>query len=111
MTKARARRKTQTKASALQKWWSDHFNVAPDDPSVVDKSEAELEEAWYEWLFGTLEELKAENEENPSRALQEKIDRVQAVIDGEKYEEDPLIAQWERELAEGKIPDLEQRSA
>lgn len=85
--------------------------MAPDHEDVTSRSEGELEQAWYEWLYSMLEELQVENDETPSRALQDKIERVQALIDGRAYEEDPLIAQWERELADGKLPDLEQRSA
>ena len=69
----------------------------------------------YEDLYLRKEELEEDLENASGKEYTDISKRLNAIYRAldtdtdEGYEDDPLIAKWERELEEGKVPDLEEK--
>lgn len=96
----------------LKHWWAGKYKLPPNHSLFETQSVAELVLEQYEDLYYQRAELEANLEDLSGDALREaerKIREIGKAL-GEKVDgEDDLIDKWERELAEGKIPNLEER--
>lgn len=96
----------------LKHWWAGKYKLPPNHPLFEKQSVAELVLEQYEDLYYQRAELEASLEVLSGDALREAERRIVEIGKslGEKVEDgDDLIDKWERELAEGKIPNLEER--
>lgn len=87
-------------------WFAERYHVPPNHPLVMQQSASELLLLYYEHLWRERAQLLTQMEKNADAVI-ERLNALNEVL-GERTESvDPLIDEWERELAEGRIPDLE----
>lgn len=100
----------------IRRWWSNKYG-RPFNDSLFQKRPLAV---WVREMYEDAYEKKRDLEtllEDPDlkqeerRSISQKLRRVYKAL-GEKDEsmgEDPLADKWERELAEGKTPDLDEQ--
>jgi len=96
----------------LKNWWSEKYKLPSNHKLFMDRSISGLNLEMYEDLYIKKEELENALENTGGREYTDLVKRLNAIsraLDGEGYEDDPLIAKWERELLEGIVPNLEER--
>ena len=100
--------------SILVRWWCTKYKLPSNHPMLLSLSESELSQQMYEDLYSRKFELEdmiengsqvGESKENMESlaSINKILGETENVIDG-----DPLIDKWERELEEGKVPDLDE---
>jgi hypothetical protein len=106
--------------SALKRWWSGKYKLPATHPLFEGQSMAALSLEMYEDLYARRDEIQREIKDAPSAkerlelmdALQ-KLDealgeREAAKNDGPMITGDALFDRWEKILAEGGVPDLDE---
>jgi Lon protease-like protein len=107
--KQRARENLENGLAKLRRWWADKYNLPPNHDLLENQCLSDLLQEMHEDLLLRREELENELEiDGADRAsLVAQIDSLsEGIGDGKKYGQDDLIDKWESELAEGKVPDL-----
>lgn len=112
----RAKRKVERGEVALKTWWAEKYGRPAGPALFLDWTEAELYQERYEDLYERKRVLEARIDHHadygdPSDDVKPLMDELRGIneILGEhdpNLVEDPLADKWDRELAEGKIPDL-----
>ena len=96
----------------LRQWWAERYKRPPNDPSLERLTPAELELAMYRDLISRKKELESQLENSAPGVNRTKIvdaiGEIDELMTGVNSAADPLIDKWEREIAEGKIPDLDE---
>jgi len=96
-------------AANLRRWWCKKYKRPSNDPLLLELSEPELLEEWYEDLYAEKRDLESALEEgdvdyhSTTRRLRTICEALEE--SGEAFY-DPLIDKWEEQLARGEIPDL-----
>ena len=97
----------------MKRWWSEKYNLPPNHKLFESQSLAEIELEMYEDLLTRKQSIESElhedqREMNRAEELITQLNAIKRAL-GEKDEVvvDPLIDQWEKDLEEGRIPDLE----
>jgi hypothetical protein len=95
----------------LKRWWSRKYNRPPNDPMFVSQTEPELRLEMFEDLLVQREEILDKLEEagdlRERADLHERLQEINKVFDYKTdMGEDDLIDEWERDLEEGRVPDL-----
>jgi len=100
----------------LKKWWSDKYNLPANHGLFLTQSVAELTIEMYEDMYYRRDQLSSQiNESGDSREFRElsrQLGFLDKALDNETTHdtgEDDLIDKWERELREGKTPDLTEK--
>jgi hypothetical protein len=95
----------------LKNWWIRKYQLPPTHELFQGQSVAELELEFYEDMWAKKEMIEKELDEDTQGAdrgeLYRQLNSVHKALGLETESEDPLIDEWERDLAEGRIPDLE----
>jgi hypothetical protein len=119
--KEKAKENVESGFSTLKRWWSDKYNLPPNHTLFLGQSKAALMLELYEDLHQRKKEITRDLESANTRMeervrLGEALRGVNAILEGDGKEDDdpnapvvtgdPLVDRWERELAEGKTPDL-----
>lgn len=100
----------------VRRWWSNKYNRPANDRLFQNRPISvwvrEMYEDAYERKFDLetlLEDPEMRQEER--RHVSQKLRRIYKALGEEDLTlgEDPLIDKWERELAEGKEPDLDEQ--
>lgn len=107
--RAQARHNLQTNDYRIRKWWVDKYKRPANDPLFLNRS-------WPEWQVEMFEDMLAQREVILERVGAGEVDAKEgaAVIDalnkllGDERVVDPLVDKWERELAAGKTPNLDE---
>ncbi len=109
--KAKARENLDTGYGRIRRWWCQKYNRPENDARFQSR-------AYTEWAIEMFEDLYERRNET-ERAIEE---RTLSISQGDEIlrriaralgedeglaSSDPLIDQWERDLEEGRIPDLE----
>lgn len=95
----------------VRQWWSQKYSRPATDPAFERQTYAELHLEMLEDLHLRRKGLLRDLEDRPAdfKAVEELQQLNKALgIEGE-VSSDPLIDKWERELAAGRIPDLDER--
>ena len=98
----------------LRQWWVQKYGLPPTHEAFVSQSVGELFLEYYEDLLVELDALEAAFEKNPEDLDGRRIERmgiIRKVLLGEEaamITGDPLIDKWEREIREGKTPNLDE---
>lgn len=107
--KARAARNLRNNDERIRRWWCDKYKAPSTDPRFTCRSYAE----WtIELLEDTIERRdilrqQVEAGEISATAGDEALRRLNEALGEEAEGFDPLVDQWERDLAEGRMPDLD----
>jgi len=108
---AQAKQNTKSGASHLRRWWSGKYNLPPNHALFMEQSQAELTLEMYEDFIAKKEELEYRLEEATAKEAQflmRQLTAINKILGDDNFTGDPLIDKWEREIAEGKIPDLDE---
>ena len=108
----RAEREVKGGIAGLRRWWSQKYKLPPNHPLFLEQSVAELNQEMVEDLLIRKREVEAEleNEDTRMSERQELSRQLRALNEalGEPPETgDELIDQWEKDLEEGRVPNLE----
>lgn len=96
----------------LRRWWAKKYNRPPTDPMFTGQTVAELELEMFEDLLLQREEIMEKLDEHghdqrERGELRERLAEINEVFEIETdLGEDSLIDEWERQIAEGEVPDL-----
>jgi hypothetical protein len=95
----------------LEHWWSSKYNLPPNHHLFLERSIGSLNVEMYIELFLKKEELELDLENASGKEYSDILNRLRRVNGalGESFSEDPLIDKWEKEISEGKLPNLEER--
>jgi len=104
-----AKENIKTNDYMIRKWWVDKYKRPTNDPLFMNRS-------WVEWQVEMFEDMFAQRDSIADKLKDGDLDSKQAVealqalnkILGEDTMIDPLTDKWERELAEGKTPNLDE---
>lgn len=107
--RAQARRNLQTNDYRIRKWWVDKYKRPTTDARYLSRS-------WPEWQVEMFEDMLAQRESILERVSAGEVDAKEGatIIDalnkllGDERTVDPLVDKWERELASGKVPNLDE---
>jgi len=107
-----AKREVEQGLGKLRNWWASKYTLPTNHELFMSRSIGSLNIEMFEDLYVKRSDLErsletASGKENGSIVRQ--INEINAILEEETYVDDPLIDKWERELAEGKIPDLEEK--
>jgi hypothetical protein len=108
----RAEREVESGLAGLKRWWSGKYKLPPNHALFLEQSVSELNQEMIEDLLTRKREILSalENDELSMKEQQELSRQMRAILSalGDPVEtEDALVDQWERDLEEGRIPDLE----
>lgn len=113
--KQKAKEEVESGLAKLKNWWVGKYKLPWNHELFQSRSIGGLNLEMYEDLYLRKEELEDELENASGKEYTEISKRLNAIYraldtdNDEGYEDDPLIAKWERELEEGKAPDLEEK--
>ncbi len=97
----------------LKYWWVGKYNLPPNHPLLLDLTLAELALDWYNDRYMTRAAIQARLEIATSHeeesSLRTRLNDINVSLGEAEEVEDELIDKWERELAEGKMPNLSER--
>lgn len=107
--KSQARKNVETGDYILRKWWVDKYKIPTNSPLFQSRSWAEWQIEMFEDMFTRRDELKEklEDGELDSKVAMPILNSLNKALDGEEFVLDEKVDEWEKELAEGKIPNLE----
>lgn len=107
--KARAQKSLDSGLAQIKKWWSDRYKLPPNHELFLSMSVAEHTQEMYEDLMIQREDVRRslERGDGDRKALLEQLTAVERALGDDAQVEDELVDQWERDLEEGRIPDLE----
>jgi hypothetical protein len=106
-----ARTTHSTFESRVRRWWTRKYKLPPTSPLFLEQRFANLLQEFFEDLWGEYEVLKEViDKEGRLEPLDHArlIELENALLDATTELHDPLIEKWERELREGRVPDLDE---
>lgn len=108
-----AERNLESGIASWKQWWSKKYNLPTNHELFQTSTLAELHLDYFEDLVvrrrEILNRLDDEDEEIETKEREDLYDQLNILNKAMGYPEqaqDELVDQWERELAEGKIPDV-----
>jgi hypothetical protein len=108
--RARAKQNVADGIHRLRRWWTNKYKLPSSHPSFQNATLPDLMIEFYEDLHEERETLEARRRRSKLEDHErDRLTSIQGILDGEAIEfGDPLIEKWEREIAEGRIPDLDE---
>lgn len=108
-----AKRTVDSGLSNLRRWWSEKYKRPSNDPLFESRPVAEWMQELYEDIYERKKEIEADLADNDvslseKTALSGKLARICRMLGEPEPFVDPLADKWDRELDEGKIPDLDE---
>lgn len=109
--KRKAEENLETGFAQLRRWWSKKYNLPPNHELFESQSVAELNLEFFEELMvrrkEVLDELADEEIRSPDVSqLFKTLNIINKALGLKEEFQDDLVEEWERDLALGKIPDL-----
>lgn len=107
--RGRAKKNVQTNDYMIRRWWVEKYHRPTNDPLFMTR-------CWVEWQIEMFEDMHTERDriierlkdgELEAKTAQAALDSLNKIL-GDDVAFDPLADKWERELAEGKMPDLDE---
>jgi hypothetical protein len=109
--KAAAQRNIATNEGVIRRWWIDKYKRPSNDPLYQARSIPEWQTEFYEDLYARRDGLKAalESGDTDQGKTLQALNKLESILNQDEKggSGDPLIDEWERDLAEGRIPDLD----
>lgn len=108
--KREAKKSVNSGLARIRRWWVGKYKLPPSHELFQNQSLAELTQEMYEDLFFKKAELEdiLENDDRENREnILEQLNVLNKALGEEYIVSDPLVAQWEKDLEEGRIPDLD----
>lgn len=107
--RAQARRNITSNDYQIRRWWVEKYKRPTNDPSFMRRSWPEWQVEMFEDMLGQRETIleRVANGEADAKDAAAAIDALNKVL-GDERTVDPLVDKWERELATGKMPNLDE---
>lgn len=107
--KARAQKSLDDGMVQIKRWWTERYKLPPNHELFTTLSLAEHMQDMYEDLMFRREEIQHSLEEGDGdqKTLLQQLTIVNKALGDKQESEDDLFDQWERDLEEGRIPDLD----
>ena len=109
-----AEQNLESGVAGWKRWWTQKYNLPTNHELFQTSTMAELHLEYFEDLVvrrrEILDQLDDEDEQIETKerdAMYEVLNRINRALGYEEESQDDLINQWERDLAEGRIPDLD----
>lgn len=96
----------------LKNWWTHKYQLPATHTLFTDRSVASLNIEMFSDLYIKRDDLQREFENatgKEANLLAKQINEIDSILEDTEYTDDPLIDKWEKELMEGKIPDLTEK--
>ena len=110
--KALAKKEVETGLGKIKDWWTRKYNLPTNHTLFMNRNVPSLHQEMYEDLFTKkedLEEALLENDDGKmTDSLLKQINSINSILGEEEAVADSLVDKWEKELAEGKTPNLEE---
>lgn len=116
VVKRQAKRTVEGDSFDITRWWSKKYNRPPNDPLFLERPEACWVREMYEDVYDRKVEIEGLLEDetlkfDERRMYSQKLRAIYKAL-GEQdvtMGEDPLADKWERELAAGITPNLDEQ--
>lgn len=107
--KATARENLRSGNERVRRWWCDKYKRPPNHPLFVGRSYADWTVEMVEDLLERRDEIEQQIKDGllPASKGDLILQRIAEALGEETEGGDALFDQWERDIAEGRIPDLE----
>ena len=109
--KREAKRSVESGEVRIKRWWVDKYNLPPNHELFQNQSLAELTQEMYEDLYykweGLRDMLDGDEKGLDRSKLLDQYNALSKALGEDTEVADPLVAQWEKDLEEGRIPDLD----
>lgn len=107
--KATARENLKDGNQRVRRWWSDKYKLPPNHELFVSRSYADWTVEMIEDLLERRDEIEQQIKDGalPASKGDLILQRIADALGEETTGGDPLFDQWERDIEEGRIPDLE----
>ena len=107
--RARAKKNLDSGMVQIKRWWSDRYKMPPNHELFTSLSVAEHTQDMYEDLMFRRADVERslESGEGDREVLMKQLMLLDKVLDEGVESEDDLFDQWERDVEEGRIPDLD----
>lgn len=107
--RADAKRRLDTGEGRLERWWTRKYKRPPNHPLFLSRSIASLMREFYEDLWDERADLERllETPDSDQGAIRARLAVVCEALGEKASASDTLIEEWERELAAGRVPDLD----
>jgi hypothetical protein len=109
--KAQAQRNLENSDARIRRWWCRKYSSPATDPRFTGRSIAEWTIELLEDTYERREEVKHQIESGQVKFSDGEaiLRRLSEALGEQPTGYDPLIDEWERDLAEGRVPDLDKR--
>ena len=107
---ARAKKNLDKGLTQIKRWWTERYKLPPNHELFMCQSVAEVTQDMYEDLLFQKEEVEQDLENargGSADVLLNRLNAINRVLGLECQVQDDLFDQWERDLEEGRVPDLE----
>ena len=98
--------------ATVRRWWTNKYKLPSNHSLFLDRPEAVHMREMTEDLISRRNELEAELDEGTAgdskRAL-ETLNAIKKALGEEDHDYDPIVEQWEKDMDEGRVPDLDAR--
>ena len=107
--KAKARENLADGNERIRRWWCRKYDRPSTDPLFLERSYAEWSIEMIEDLLERREEIEQQIEDGTLSAASGHVvlRKIGKALGEEVESADRLIDQWERDIEEGRMPDLE----
>lgn len=106
--KKRAEASLDDGTAQVRRWWSKKYSQPPNHPLFEERSMGSLQQEMFEDLMYRRNELREEIEEQgdkDGRRLKQ-LNEINRALGDDHEVQDDLFDYWDRELAAGRVPDL-----
>ena len=101
----------KTGMARLRRWWAGKYKLPPNSALFMEQTQAELSQEMFEDLMMRRDELRVQLEDGDSDGegsrLLEEINSINKILGYDTEVQDDLWDQWERDIEEGRVPDLD----
>jgi len=110
--RSKAKGNLETWETQVRRWWTERYNLPPNHELFQSLSIAEHTLDMYEDLYFKKEEVERALTGRGGGDKQSLMEQLSALnralgLSAKAESEDELVDQWERDIEEGRVPDLD----
>ena len=107
----RAKNPENSTFEQVKRWWIKKYGLPSTHPAFLNTNLSEMQLEMLQDLLSRRRELREALDEKGANvdSIMKQINSINEVFNDKVEYIDPLIDKWDRELAEGKIPNLDEQ--